>query len=164
MPLLLDLATSKSYDTALMKHVTNLLYIISKNCALTDTDYKAIIRQTLTVLELNPHNTVICDKAVSALTTILTKDPSYPAFAREHNASTVLLTVQNNQDRGAIADLNSALHSIAEKDTQPHSHVLRAHSSDTHSCDICEAYAGNFMGCKRCDYDECMLCFNSKQQ
>lgn len=164
IPLLLDLAESKSYEATLMRHISNLLYQISKNCALTDTDYKAILRLTITVLEDFPYNTEICSAAGSALASIVTTNPAYPAFALEHNARDALLTVQNSHAHGQVASLHRALHSIAEKTFEQHPHVLSAHTNNHHSCDICEASADNFMGCRTCDYDECMMCFNSKQK
>jgi hypothetical protein len=160
IPLIFDLVERNHDNTTLMSHVTYLLNNISKTCYLTEADSKTLILSLLTILENHPHNTVICPPAVSALARFISTNQ---AFVLAHKVRTrkLLLRVQNNHPYGKIKSLHKALHSLAKKPTRRHRHPLYATANPNHVCDICKASAEDFMCCSQCDYDECMLCFNS---
>jgi hypothetical protein len=159
IPLIFDLVERNQDRTTLMSHVSYLLNNISKTCYLTDADSKGLILSLLTILENHPHNTVICPPTVSALAKFISKNP---AFALAHNARKLLITVRNNHSYGKIKSLHKALHSLAKKPSRRHRHPLYPIINPNHVCDICQASAEDFMCCSLCDYDECMLCFNSR--
>jgi hypothetical protein len=159
IPLIFDMVARHHTSTTLMCHVSYLLNNISKTCYLTDADSKILILSLLTILKNHPHNTVICPPAVSALARVIS---TYKAFALAYNARKVLLRVQNNHPYGKIKSLHKALYSLAKKPSRRHRHPLYAITNPNHVCDICKASAEDFMCCSRCDYDECMLCFNSR--
>jgi hypothetical protein len=160
IPLIFDLVERNQDRTTLMSHVSYLLNNISKTCYLTGADSKGLILSLLTILENHPHNTVICPPAVSALARFISTNQ---AFVLAHKVRTrkLLLRVQNNHPYGKIKSLHKALHSLAKKSTRRHRHPLYAITNPNHVCDICKASAEDFMCCSLCDYDECMLCFNS---
>jgi len=159
IPLLIDLIDEKCENEILMEHVSNLLFHITETCYLIDEDNEELIIPIIKILEYHPYNTAICDAAVSTLKNIISRNDSYLKIAVENFARDALITVQDNHPIGTIQSLNSVLHKIAKKDFEQHPHDLIAITNYNHSCDICGAMSGNYMNCKGCDYDECMLCF-----
>jgi hypothetical protein len=158
VPVFLDIIDYKSNCESLVERACYVLLHISNYKLLSDDECKDAISLVVQTIK-KAYNPLLCLVLTKLVTDIVSQKAAYVTVARESGAYDIYISAQQTHmdESDVVACLGKALHSIADKSFAPHMHVLE---KATHYgvCDICGSSAGDFMGCRECDYDECLLC------
>jgi len=156
VPIIIDIIEQKKHNASLVESVCSILLNISDYGLIGGEDVKETISVLINVLKEHAYNETIC---LVVTLTLINIGGGNMDCALENMATDALVSVQNIHENNPkiIADTGKLLHLIATKDVCLHPHVLSPASHQGY-CDICKSMAAKFMGCRECDYDQCLLC------
>jgi hypothetical protein len=160
IPFLIDILEDYSNNLNIVEYVSKIILNIFNDDLLNDNNCKELIYIIInsSLFEFQ-YNSNICILLSSILLLIISKNPEYILIAKKEDIINALITVQRNNyyNDELIIITGKILHSVAEKNFEQHQHILtvRFHKG---CCDICSSNAKEFRGCRKCDYDECLLC------
>ena len=155
VPIILDIIDKKKNAT-LVESVCTVMSNISDYDLIGGEDVKETIPVLIKALKEHVYSTNICSALSLTLLNIMGRNVD---CVQKDTTTEALVAVQDIHVDNAkiIADTGKVLHLIAVRDTGIHPHKLSPVSHQGY-CDICKSLATQFMGCRDCDYDECLLC------